>query len=130
MALVLNRESVVLTHDFSIRARSTGLHQYLNAKRANSEVKSVEKCIIANSYTTKVRCSTVFRTLTPGPRPAVGKWGLPKMGIPGPHFTGRMGTRVPIFQGERGPGGPILPGRWGPHWENGDPKCGRPFSGN
>ena len=41
-----------------------------------------------------------------------------------------MGTRVPIFPGERGPGVPILPGRWGPHWENGDPQCGRPFSGD
>ena len=48
----------------------------------------------------------------------MGKWGPPKMGTPGPHFTGRMGTRVPIFPVKWGPGSPSSQ-------ENGDP--GSPF---
>ena len=46
------------------------------------------------------------------------KWGPPKMGTPGPHFSGRMGTRVPIFPVKWGPGSPSSQ-------ENGDP--GSPF---
>ena len=49
----------------------------------------------------------------------MGKWGPPKMGTPGPHFTGKMGTRVPIFLVKWGPGSPSSQ-------ENGDP--GSPFS--
>ena len=60
----------------------------------------------------------------------MGKWGPLKMRTPGPHLPGKIETWVLIFPGEWGPGVPISPERWGPHWKNGDPLCGRPFSGN
>ena len=42
----------------------------LNAKILQTvRLRSLGNCIIANSYTTKVQYSTVFRTLTPRPRP-------------------------------------------------------------
>ena len=57
---------VVLTHDFGIHACSTVI-KHQTCEQWGEE--SVGNCIIANSYTTKVRCSTVFWTLTPGSRP-------------------------------------------------------------
>ena len=44
----------LLTHDFGIRAHSTSI------KRQTCEQESVGNGIIANSYTTKVRCSNCF----------------------------------------------------------------------
>ena len=43
---------------------------YVHAVQVFTSIERQESegnCIIANSYTTKVRCSTVFWTLTPGP---------------------------------------------------------------
>ena len=48
--LKCRRSWIELTYDFGIHAR-------------------IGNCTIANSYTMKGRCSTVYRTLTPGPRP-------------------------------------------------------------
>ena len=52
---------VVLTYDFSIRAR-------------------IGNCTIANSYTMKGQCSTVYRTLTPRFRPGWARvWLRPRL---------------------------------------------------